>query len=84
MSVLNRLLFNREQTVVNFLKALASKISILIYVILLLEFSDKPNPWSRVLPENPICSQLVKKSPALCGNLGFVTLSAKAGHLSVS
>jgi hypothetical protein len=42
-------------------------------------------PWSRVLLESqPVCSQLVKKSPALYGTQRFITPFKSARHLSLS
>jgi hypothetical protein len=41
-------------------------------------------PWSRVLPEKLICSQLVTKFPAFSGTRRFITAYPRARHLSLS
>ena len=41
-------------------------------------------PWSRVLPEKPTGSQLLKKFPAFYGTRRFIAASTTARHLSLS
>ena len=41
-------------------------------------------PWSRVLPEKPTSSQLVKKFPAFYGPGSFIITLTGARHLSLS
>ena len=42
-----------------------------------------PTPWSRVLLEKLMSSQMVKKPPIFCGKQRFITLLTRAHHLSV-
>ena len=40
-------------------------------------------PWSRILPEKQTGTEIVKKFPAFCKTLSFITEFTKARHLSL-
>jgi len=48
------------------------------------EMNNQPTPWSRVLLEKVIITQLVKKFPAIYGTWRFITMFIRSHHCSLS